>query len=119
MIALTKDPRDRRPFLITVSNFDDSPSAQRRDLLPFLVNRFRFRVNKNGEIGLPFQFLKIPKLLWDPKLAQNPKNPSPAVISLSVSLVKASNSENSVPPAVLFPYCFLIENPNFVFRLRR
>ena len=44
--------RAHRPFLITVFNFDDSPSTQHRDQLPFLVNRFRLRVNKNGNIGI-------------------------------------------------------------------
>ena len=52
MIALIQYARARRPFLITVFNFDDSPSAQHQDQLPFLVNRFRFRVNKNGNIGI-------------------------------------------------------------------
>ena len=51
MIALNQDPWARRLFLITVFHFDDSPSAKRRDHLLFLVNRFRFRVIKNGGIG--------------------------------------------------------------------
>ena len=57
MIALLQDPRARRPFLVTVFHFDDSPSAQRRNHLPFLVNRFRINLNKNGAVGIPFVFL--------------------------------------------------------------
>ena len=54
MIALMQDLLVRDPFLITIFNFDDSHSAQLREQLPFLVNRFRINLNKNGVIGMPF-----------------------------------------------------------------
>ena len=53
-MALMQDLLVRHPFLITIFNFDDSHSAQLREQLPFLVNRFRINLNKNGVIGMPF-----------------------------------------------------------------
>ena len=52
MIALMQHLLARYPFLITIFNFDDSHSAQLREQLPFLVNRFRINLNKNGVIGM-------------------------------------------------------------------
>ena len=54
MIALMQDLLVRHPFLIIIFNFDDSHSAQLREQLPFVVNRFRINLNKNGVIGMPF-----------------------------------------------------------------
>ena len=54
MIALIQNLLVRHPFLITIFNFDDSHSAQLREQLPFLVNRFRINLNKNGVDGMPF-----------------------------------------------------------------
>ena len=54
MIALMQDLLVRHPFLIIIFNFDDSHSAQLREQLPFLVNRFRINLNKNGVDGMPF-----------------------------------------------------------------
>ncbi len=54
MIALMQDLLVRHPFSITIFNFDDSHSAQLRDQLPFLVNRFRIDLNKNGVDGMNF-----------------------------------------------------------------
>ena len=62
MIALNQDPWARHLFFISVFYFDDSPSAKCQDHLPFLVNRFRFRVIKNGGIG----FLVHPGELYFP-----------------------------------------------------
>ena len=54
MIALMQDLLVRHPYLTTIFNFDDSHSAQLREQLPFLVNRFRINLNKNDVIGTPF-----------------------------------------------------------------
>ena len=54
LIALIQDLLARHPFLIIICNFDDSHSAQLREQLPFLVNRFRINLNKNGVVGMPF-----------------------------------------------------------------
>ena len=54
MIALIQDPPPSHSFLFIISNFDDSHSAQLREQLPFLVNRFRINLNNNDVIGMPF-----------------------------------------------------------------
>ena len=53
MIALMQHLLVRYPFLITIFNSDDSHSAQLREQLPFLVNRFRINLNKNDVVGMP------------------------------------------------------------------
>ena len=47
-------PAGPPPIFIYHFNSDDSHSAQLREQLPLLANRFRINLNKNGVIGMPF-----------------------------------------------------------------